>query len=258
VLFGRVELFPKSDTPTVVIGCEVLDNLPHDKVRARTRKKIQQAEVRDMKEYFVPLSDPLLSKVLRRVPSFMTNSYPTWIPTAACGILQHITKQRSSLSFAFADFDWLPAPDIDVDAAKRVSEWADGEPIVTDMEGVDHECYLVAPPHCDILFPTDFEKLALFAQAAAGEAVMETEVHKQSEFLERFGPEHVGATKSWLTGHTPLLHDFTNCSVLTGRIRAGGLAGTCTADKKRRRRGPPRRTKPPTNTCVMLYSTMTR
>jgi hypothetical protein len=237
VALDRVELFPKVDTPTVVIGCELLDNLPHDKVRARTRKKIQQAEIQTSKhnerneEYFAPLSDPLLSKILRRVPSYVTNNYPTWVPTVACGVLQHMTKQRANLSFAFADFDWLPAPEIDMDGAKRVSEWAEGEPIVTDMEGVDHECYLVAPPHCDILFPTDFEKLASFVKEAAGEAMV-AEVQKQSEFLELYGPEHVRATKSWLTGHTPLLHDFTNCSVLTGRIRASGTAGTSTASNR--------------------------
>ena len=47
------------------------------------------------------------------------------------------------------------------------------------------------------------------------DGAMVTEVQKQSEFLERYGPEHVRATESWLTGYTPLLHDFTNCSVLT-------------------------------------------
>ena len=38
---------------------------------------------------------------------------------------------------------------------------------------------------------------------------------KQNEFLERYGPEEVEATKSWWTGYSPLLEDFTNCSVLT-------------------------------------------
>lgn len=29
-----------------------------------------------------------------------------------------------------------------------------GEPIITDMKGVDHECYLQAPQYCDFQFPT--------------------------------------------------------------------------------------------------------
>ena len=123
------------------------------------------------------------------------------------------------------------------------------------MEGKDHESYLTAPPHCDILFPTDFHKLASFVKRCLSSAIRlapslrrpsrrknskstspspllkkpssgvslaaskprtsVVRVEKQSLFLERWGPKHVAKTKSWLTGHTPLLHDFVNCSVLT-------------------------------------------
>jgi hypothetical protein len=135
----------------------------------------------------------------------------------ACGVLHHIGKQRPNLGLVFADFDWLPAPDLDLGTnGVRLSAWAEGEPIVTDMEGIDHECYLRAPPHCDILFPTDFEKIASFVKRMSQtKSDLLVQFEKQSEFLERCGPEHVRATKSWLSGHTPLLHDFANCSVLT-------------------------------------------
>ena len=141
--FRRVTLLPKSNVHTVVIGMEVLDNLPHDKVRAASRKKLEQAEVRSTaggdEEVFVPLTDPLLAKVTKAVPSYV-NIYPSWVPSVACGVLHHIVNQRpNNLGLVFADFDWLPAPDLNLDASlkdDRLSAWSEGEPIVTDMEGV--------------------------------------------------------------------------------------------------------------------------
>jgi SAM-dependent MidA family methyltransferase len=114
---------------------------------------------------------------------------------------------------AFFDFDYLPPPDL-VPTGQRRSTLANGEPLITSMDEMDHECYLDSPPFCDILFPTDFPKLALVAKKfwANGARV---ETMKQSHFLERYGIEEVNATTSWLTGYSPLIHDFGNCSVLT-------------------------------------------
>jgi hypothetical protein len=206
---------------------EVLDNLPHDKVRAKSRKQLQQAEIHVNgnngveQEIFVPLKDPLLARAIKTVPSFV-KSYPTWIPSVACGIMEHLIHQRPNLGLAFADFDWLPAPDLLETDHLRLTAWGEGEPIITDMEGIDHECFLQAPPHCDILFPTDFEKLGSFTKRTISSrrrdddaSSPQVQVEKQADFLERYGSEHVQKTKSWLTGHTPLLHDFANCSVLT-------------------------------------------
>jgi hypothetical protein len=199
---------------------EVLDNLPHDKVRAKSRKKLEQVEIRSLKnggeeEVYVPLEDPLLARLIKAVPSFAT-THPSWIPSVACGVLHHLMKQRPNLGLVFADFDWLPAPDLELESGDRrvSSSWAEGEPIVSDMDGIDHECYLRAPPHCDILFPTDFEKLASFVKRTSRKDRL-VQIEKQADFLQHHGSKHVNATKSWLTGHTPLLHDFANCSVLT-------------------------------------------
>ena len=275
------------------MGMEVLDNLPHDKIRGKRRHKMEQVEIvfkqnneQQHEENFVPLSDPLLKMMLRTVPNYsMPTSNDTdacWIPSIACGVLHHAINQRPNLGLIMADFDWLPAPDLDLDInldfdssktvltkISRAEVPAEGSPIVTDMEGKDHESYLTAPPHCDILFPTDFEKLASFvkrclssttatptsttnspshhrrrrcrenSQSSSASTSTSTlssslsssnsiqvttttttttpivRVEKQSQFLKRWGPEHVSKTKSWLTGHTPLLHDFVNCSVLT-------------------------------------------
>jgi hypothetical protein len=126
----------------VLLGLEILDNLPHDKIRKKSNRLVEQAVVQEskqipdtFKENFVPLSDPLLARVVQTVPSY-AQTFPSWIPSVACGVLEHVGKQRPNSSIILADFDWLPAPDLDVDSnnSKRASAWAEGEPIVTDME----------------------------------------------------------------------------------------------------------------------------
>lgn len=259
-----------SNNLTIVLGCELLDNLPHDKVRVRSGLLLEQAEIVNTKsgqeeEMFVRLIDPLISNVVRMVPSYARAI--TWIPTVACGVLQRIKHQRPNSCVMLVDFDWLPSPDLTPAPAQenknknknnnqeefigRSSVWASGEPIITDMNGIDHECYLQAPSHCDILFPTDFPKLASFVRQvwnneddknnnkkkmkrkakrkpttlsssstssddnSSSKQQFQVDVMKQSDFLELYGPEQVDATRSWLTGYSPLLHDFGNCSVLT-------------------------------------------
>ena len=197
----------------------------------------------DYEQYYVPLDDPLISRVIDIVPSYLTSSsssssmsIPSYVPTVACGVLEHIIKQRGSnnLSLVMADFNWLPPPD-NVAAVGAIG--AVGQPLVTSMDGIDYENYLLSPPMCDILFPTDFEKLASFVKrtlklssssnsntskgggGGSNSNVANTNnvvrVQSQSDFLQQFGSNEIQKTKSWITGYTPLLHDFSNCSVLT-------------------------------------------
>jgi SAM-dependent MidA family methyltransferase len=222
----RLSLFPprtpssssqKPPTTTIVIALELLDNLPHDKIRVRGGGHfIEQAQVDNMEEVFVPLSDPLLKEVLQSSPTYYRRSRGApvvWIPTVACGVLQQLVLERPEAQLLIADFDWLPPPNrLAVTNEERSSVWGHGEPIITSMDDVDHECYLRAPELCDILFPTDFGRLASFAQTLYKGTVT---VQKQAQFLQATGPEQVKDTQSWLTGYTPLLHDFGNCSVLT-------------------------------------------
>ena len=217
--------------PTVFLAMEILDNLPHDKIRrCRTSRRFEQAEIRNtagmtpellnndsdsqLEEVFVPLEDTLLSRILESVPAYGGTALgrPTWVPTVACGVLEHISRVRPNARMALADFDYLPPPDLT--PSHRRSSFANEEPIITSMDGIDHECYLEAPPFCDILFPTDFSKLASMARKCWGAGVT-VNTMKQSHFLEQYGKEEVNATKSWLTGYSPLIHDFGNCSVLT-------------------------------------------
>lgn len=239
----------ESSTPTIVIGMELLDNLPHDKVsRCKKTRSLQQAELRpaeppcstdrstssqssltrhpqhaetrteadnELVEIFTPMADPLLKSVVEDVPSYAGLGRAKWVPTVACGMIRRLYQSRPNAHILFADFDYLPPGDIGHSPSPRRSMEADGEPIITSMDGVDHECYLDCPPFCDILFPTDFAKLAAYVRKQIGKGSLDVQVRKQAEFLQEYGAEEVRQTKSWLTGYSPLVHDFGNCSVLT-------------------------------------------
>jgi hypothetical protein len=222
---GNVPLLSSSDQPTIVIALEVLDNLPHDKIRVRGSVMEEAHAVMDdtgvLTEVFEPLQDPLLQRVLERAPTFGKRGSVSWVPTVACGVLESLWQSRPQSHLLVADFDWLPPPDIPQShsdsntftPARRALRPADGEPLVTGMDDLDYESYLNAPPLCDILFPTNFLQLESFCKTLFTDSLVRTE--KQSSFLQRVGPDQVAATKSFLTGYTPLLHDFENCSVLT-------------------------------------------
>ena len=254
---GGDDFLPPSDVPTVVLALELLDNLAHDKVtRCRRTRELLQAEVvvdeeedvqddRDgtddgkgneerYREEFRPLTDPLLRDVLEAAPAYARGAgrRPAWVPTVACGVLRRLLRARPRAALVLADFDWLPPPELIEGRSilERRSAAADGDPIVTDMDDVDHACYLTAPRLCDILYPTDFATLGDYvartaAAAAAAAAASSTtspsssanarvETMKQADFLVKYGAEQVDQTRSW-TGYTPLLDDFSNCSVLT-------------------------------------------
>lgn len=221
---GRQTLLEPSTTPTVVMALELFDNLPHDKIRIRSGSLIEQAEVnrdckdRELVEAFQPLNDPLLKEVLRLCPAYYRRKPVAWIPTVACGVLMQLAELRPSASVLVADFDWLPAPDrLSPNAVPRSSLPAAGEPLITDMDGLDHECYLHAPELSDILFPTDFDKLATLVRRVWPSALVRHQ--KQADFLSEYGADEVARTSSWLTGYNPMIHDFSNCSVLTIQTR---------------------------------------
>lgn len=215
-----------------MVALEVLDNLPHDKIKScPVTGDLLQAEIysaensmntKELTEVFVPLSDGLIKEVLALQPSYSQNqngiNRTTWVPTVACGILREIIQTRPSSSILLADFDWLPPPQLVTESIKtRISALASNEPLVTCMNDNDHLCYLNAPPFCDILFPTDFSSLLGFLGQCKNEQNKVStigNVMKQSEFLSRFGATEVEETRSKFTGFTPLLEDFTNCSVL--------------------------------------------
>lgn len=224
--FCRSDLWGASDTRTVVLGLELLDNLGHDKVRLCPQThKLQQAVVlvasdddeKNDTEMFYPLDDSLLSEIIVQVPSYSGRRVdsPQWVPSVACGVLQHLFRQRPNTQLLLADFDWLPEPNLtNSSSAERSSTWAQGEPLVTCMDGSDHECYLNAPILSDILFPTNFGQLAKFLQKNIPSSAR-VQVQKQSQFLRLHGQDEIQKTRSWLTGYSPLVDDFGNCSIIT-------------------------------------------
>ena len=251
---GTSTLLTPSEIPTTLIALELLDNLPHDKVvRCLETDEILQAEVipiegaqyssldesseqcsvdtsQSYNETFSPVNDPLLQSILSSSPLLYTpptSNGPRWIPSVALGALMRLFECRPNSAVAFADFDWLPPPDISLSSEEHnlmlATEPAFGDPIVTDMEGRDHPCYLTRPPDalCDILFPTDFLRMV-----KATKSILQSEYNvrtralpvsvttmKQRDFLLKYGPDEVHKTKGW-TGFSPLINDFGNCSVL--------------------------------------------
>jgi len=209
-----------------IVGLELLDNLPHDKIRVRNTK-VEQAELvaivdsndgqsehqQHYEEVFRPLSDPLLTQIISAAPIYkrMRRGGGSWIPSTACGLLHSVQKQVPNCQIVMADFDFLPASDAVEEEA--FSFPADGQPLVTDMNDVDYACYLEPTDTAtDILFPTNFEKLAAYSKVIFPES--KVTVKKQADFLQTFGAEEVQATSSWLTRYSPLIHDYENCSVL--------------------------------------------
>ena len=238
---GKTPFLEFSDTPTALIALELLDNLPHDKiVRCIQTGNILQAEVIPLesdassssnltqidtaipyKEIFSPLSDPLLQHILSLTSVYNPIiSQPRWVPTVALGILLKLFECRPNSSLMFADFDWLPPPDVsDMSATQSYVEKTIGDPLVTDMNGNDHSSYLTNPPDalCDILFPTDFSRMQTFGTKVVEKSNNDFAVSssvKQRDFLLKYGADEVNKTKGW-SGYSPLTDDFGNCSILT-------------------------------------------
>lgn len=246
IVEGKSEFLTPSDIPTAVIALELLDNLPHDKIaRCMVTGDILQAEVvptlddgkDDIAGYdintekFSPMIDPHLTLILSIAPTLYTPTVgPRWVPTVALGIIIKIYECRPNSSVAFADFDWLPPPDLR-GSNLSIVEAAVGDPIVTDMGGIDHPCYLTEPTGllCDILFPTDFDRLSDFTNQYLTKEVgkqlrndntmttrfdLAANAMKQRDFLLKYGYGEVQKTKAW-SNYSPLTDDFGNCSVLT-------------------------------------------
>lgn len=238
---GRSPFLSQSNKPTVLIALELLDNLPHDKIaQCMHSNEILQAEVLQasdvdtlgtarkhyQSEIFYPLDDKLLQDILSIAPEIYTpksSQGPRWVPSVALGVLIKLYACRPNSSIAIADFDWLPPPDLSDPLSPPLAEPAIGDPLVTDMNGQDHSCYLSSPSDalCDILFPTDFVRLVAFVKQihpsrTSSDPKVSTYISsmKQKEFLLKHGLHEIEQTKSWITGYSPLIDDFGNCSVL--------------------------------------------
>lgn len=273
---GRTELLPPmsdnygDDRLTFVIALEVFDNLPHDKVKSTggggqggralerhqcivrndlassTASKSQDDKKNNTinrenlwQECFEPLSDPLLSQMLKVAPTnYLQPNSATWVPTVALALLHQLPKYRPSVQLLIADFDWFPDPSHFNNSTQsststttstqqqtqpppRRSLMAHQEPLIKAMDeseydvGVPYECYLTAPLLSDILFPTSFPLVSQFLTKSWKKLRRDVVVQKQADFLWHYAPDEVKKTQSWLTGYSPLLDDYSNMSVLT-------------------------------------------
>ena len=240
---SRLPVVEKSQMNTVFLAMELLDNLPHDKLKIcpqgngilQTELRTSEIDSSELEEHFYPLTDPLLHEMTQIQPLYIPsqNMAQKWIPSVACGMIQQLYQQRPNASLLLADFDWLPPPTLQTGSIHtRKSLSSDYEPLITDMNDIDHACYLTAPPMCDVLFPTDFPLLGAFVSSlltnlftCADKSSRATtsirgpcnivNIDKQRDFLLKFGDEEIKRTTSRWTGYNPLLQDFSNCSVLT-------------------------------------------
>lgn len=225
------------DTQVVMIGLEVLDNLPHDKImRSNSPSQSRsasyetcdhyfQAEIKHsstkstqthLEEHFVPLTDRLIKTVINDLPDFAPDrNVARWIPSVACRLIRDVYQNVPDAHLIFADFDFLPPPsNLNNEAFSRSfdAEWG---PLVTDMKGLDYACYLGSSDLCDILFPTDFDLLARYVELH-GHSGLKVETFKQGQFMKMFGGKEISLATSWINpSYSPLIEEFMNCSILS-------------------------------------------
>ena len=96
------EGFSDDSTPTVVFALELLDNLPHDKVRGGF-----EGWVVDGREDFRPVSDPWVRKAL----ALETVGGDAFVPTGALQFLARVFAGAPRPRLFLADFSQLPRPE---------------------------------------------------------------------------------------------------------------------------------------------------
>lgn len=236
--------FPEPKGRVFALALELLDNLPHDKIRWydedghwMPKEQVEVDEHGD--ELSVPLTDAWIRKAAtvteRRggpvlattgIASFLRR--PTvieeYVPTGALQLFKSITDYAPDHRLLVADFDDLPRSD--------GSWWTPRKdinaPIVATKEK-DFDSYLDAlGGEADIFFATDFPWLAeayrdqlkgvsLSSNTEDGdeEDGVDVNICKSSTFFRPYAAPCT--TKS---GYNPLLSDFSNTSVLfRGRSR---------------------------------------
>jgi len=233
VYVSRVADATKDDTwigdgdaqvPTLILGMEVLDNLPHDKVVQvdgvwhQTRVAVDGGALREVLE---PLTDDALicstldayesiqgertrDSVLKWVFEMTGTPDPVWLPTGAQSLLNAI-RHVPNHELLLADFDFLPNVVIAGENAPIVSSTVDGK-------AVDRGELLGGTPFgsVDVFFPTDFRLLS--AMYRSTQPTGKVCVEKAGSFLQGALPEGEHARIRCRDGTAPLLEDYENTS----------------------------------------------
>ncbi|OMJ72462.1 hypothetical protein SteCoe_29091 [Stentor coeruleus] len=211
-----------------VIGLEVLDNLPHDRIWKKNGNWSLQTRVsQDLQEIHEDITDPLIHSCLDsylRMPSksdseieqehkegFLYNLLQYWIsqknpdslflPTISYQFFRNIFQHLSNPHFILADFDALPKNKISGLNAPIVSRKGN-----LAHEAQDYDTYLAEFGNVDIFFPTNFRLLQQFHRDFRGTS---GSVMKSYKFMENFAKENWTELK---TGYRPLFDDFRNTS----------------------------------------------
>jgi hypothetical protein len=185
------EGFSDDSTPTVVFALELLDNLPHDKVRGGF-----EGWVVDGREDFRPVSDPWVRKAL----ALETVGGDAFVPTGALQFLARVFAGAPRPRLFLADFSQLPRPE---------GATAANAPLVAAADR-DLDSYLDAQGDADIFFATDFDWLSR-AYASSGGVGAVAAAAPPAEFFVR-APDLAAAT-STRSGYNPLLEDFWNTRI---------------------------------------------
>ena len=224
------------EQPTLIVGLEVLDNLPHDKVQVvdgvwhQTRVQVQQREAfgETLREALEPVTDdgPILRALdayerVKSAPAQRTTRDamfkwlldatetpdPVWLPTGAEQLVRAVASTVPNHELLLGDFDFLPGVAIAGEFAPIVSSTVDGK-------ARDRGELLSAPRgSVDIFFPTDFRLLAaMYEQVGAGGCAVE--IFKAHEFLGNLvaGDLDVLTACTLADGSIPLLSDYANSS----------------------------------------------
>ncbi|KAF4137322.1 putative S-adenosyl-L-methionine-dependent methyltransferase [Phytophthora infestans] len=241
------------------LALEVLDNLPHDKVTVQNGKWYEtivkmgsEANAGPLlEEAMRPVKDMLIRQTLRyfgcelplrvsyknnfslaqRVRRMLGKDAPAlssaFIPTGAMQLLNTLRTAFPKHHLIAADFDSLPAPNLDENSPVKAIEhplsstatssgalFAGNAPLVASKltgETKDHDTYLVQGGIADIFFATDFSRLKKAYCSALERQTDEVSVVKSSDFLKEFAD--VQKTKT-ITRYNPLLEDYSNTSFI--------------------------------------------
>jgi hypothetical protein len=230
------------DSPTLILGMEVLDNLPHDKLvrdgnGVWNETVVVQTE-EGLREALRPVTDDV--PILRTLDAYERLSQPSvrdrmfqwlldatgtpdpvWLPTGCFQLLSHIAHHVPNHEILLADFDFLPDVVIPGENAPIVSSTVEGK-------ARDRGELLSAPRgSVDIFFPTNFALLeAMYTgfldlgghqqqqhhQQQQQRITREGRFQKASSFFHAHLPEQDRDASTTQDGFCPLIADYENTS----------------------------------------------
>lgn len=221
----------REEEQAFILAMEVLDNLPHDLIRFNAEGHLEQASVQEGNQIIWqvatdPLTIRLVEKleatkwkwpslqsqsILRTMLNLLLSSTPApdceWIPTSAYRLLEVISECFAKPCLFMSDFDSLP----------QTIGLGNSAPLIQGRENGELKVYdsiLQANGQQDIMFPTDFEQIALLWQLLQFPRPMGYSIQSHAEFFEKWADwEQFDLRSGW----NPLLQDFRNVKVFSSR-----------------------------------------